>query len=130
MYMQDYPDALRRLGRAQLQEAPGRGRAAAAGGGRSPEGKVLDGVARRTPLSLVTLDRCVVGAGVDKGQARVNRSVVIAPCPRRCYEQLSISSGAVTFFKPSKGLSEGTCAEPPFVLHRYREKIHEMSVFV
>jgi hypothetical protein len=50
---------------------------------------VLGEVARRTPLSLVTssqlhLDRCVVGAGVEhKGQARVNRFVVIAPCPRR-----------------------------------------------
>jgi hypothetical protein len=74
---------------------PGRGWAAAAkqGGAPSPsprssKGKGLDEVARRALLSLVTLpqlylDRCVVGAGVDRGQARVKRFVVIAPCPRR-----------------------------------------------
>jgi hypothetical protein len=31
----------------------------------------------------ILLDSCVGGAGVDEGQARVNRFVVIAPCPRR-----------------------------------------------
>jgi hypothetical protein len=31
----------------------------------------------------VFLGSCVGGAGADEGQARVNRSVVIVPCPRR-----------------------------------------------
>jgi hypothetical protein len=48
-------------------------------------------VARRALLALVgapapqilLMGSCVGGAGVDEGQARVNRFVVIAPCPRR-----------------------------------------------
>jgi hypothetical protein len=85
--------AMRRQGRANKQEAAGRGRASRRSvppreggpppppGPRTSKGKGLDEVARRTPLSLVSssqlyLDRCIVGAGVDKGQARVNRSVV------------------------------------------------------
>ena len=48
----------------------------------------LDEVARRALLAFVSapqvlLDSGVGGAGVDEGQARVNRFVVIAPCPRR-----------------------------------------------
>jgi hypothetical protein len=31
----------------------------------------------------ILLGSCVGGAGVDEGQARVNRFVVVAPCPRR-----------------------------------------------
>jgi hypothetical protein len=51
------------------------------------KGKGLDEVARRALLALVgapqiLLDSCVGGAGVDEGQARVNRFVVVAPCPR------------------------------------------------
>jgi hypothetical protein len=49
------------------------------------EGEGLDGVARRALLAFVStpqalLDSGVGGAGVDEGQARVNRFVVIAPC--------------------------------------------------
>jgi hypothetical protein len=52
------------------------------------EGEGLDEVARRALLALVgapqvLLDSGVGGAGVDEGQARVNRFAVIAPCPRR-----------------------------------------------
>jgi hypothetical protein len=52
------------------------------------KGRGPDEAARRTLLSRVTssqlyLGRRVVGAGVDKGWARVNRSVVIATCSRR-----------------------------------------------
>jgi hypothetical protein len=47
------------------------------------EGGGLDEIARRALLALVgapqvLLDSCVGGAGADKGQARVNRFVVIA----------------------------------------------------
>ena len=49
------------------------------------EGEGLDEVARRALLAFVSapqvlLDSGVGGAGVDEGQARVNRFVVIAPC--------------------------------------------------
>jgi hypothetical protein len=52
------------------------------------EGEGLEEVARRALLAFVSapqvlLDSGVGGAGVDEGQARVNRFVVVAPCPRR-----------------------------------------------
>jgi hypothetical protein len=52
------------------------------------EGKGPNEVARRALLAFVTapqvlLDSGVGGAGADEGQARVNRFVVIAPCPPR-----------------------------------------------
>jgi hypothetical protein len=53
------------------------------------EGEGLDEVARRALLAFVSapqavrFDSGVGGARVDEGQARVNRFVVIAPCPRR-----------------------------------------------
>jgi hypothetical protein len=67
------------------------------------EDKALDAVARRAlllaPVSApqVLLDSGVGGAGADEGQARVNRFVVIAPCPRRHPQPVLLESATADF---------------------------------